>query len=243
MDLVLYLVLCTKFKLKSSTGSLNYLQLCFCTSCCVVGLSGMDNVAALQFIFDNHLYAFFIGNFSIWTSFTGARYFIEYFKAGKVHLRFSDICKLFCIIVQSSVLLSLWVVLNHRIVLVDESWRIKFERVRHNDILKLPGRWMLQEILIPIITNLLMAPCLPYVFARWIVPSLGFSLTVNSTWVAYATIIVLFSCAKRFPVWITYLHNSMRDDRYSCNGLQNFGEAAMECEDQIGKLVRWISES
>ncbi|RZC45095.1 hypothetical protein C5167_038038 [Papaver somniferum] len=127
------------------------------------------------------------------------------------------------------------VLLNDRIVLVDESWRVKFKRARENDFLKLPRHWVLQELLIPIIMNLLMSLCLPYVFARWIVPSLGFSLTVNSTvyrftWVAYLAIVVLFSCAKRFPVWITNLHNSMRNERYSGLGLQNFGEAALECQ-------------
>ncbi|MCL7026635.1 hypothetical protein MKW94_009637 [Papaver nudicaule] len=140
------------------------------------------------------------------------------------------------------------VLLNHKIVLVDESWRIKFERVRDNDFLKLPGNWILQEILVPILVNLLSSLCLPYVFARWIVPSLGFSQTVNSTvyqfaWVAYVTIIILFSCAKRFPLWLANLHNSVRDDRYSGLGLQNFGEASLHCQIEIDELVRWLSES
>ncbi|KAI3938378.1 hypothetical protein MKW98_015277 [Papaver atlanticum] len=259
--------------------------------------SSISNLPITHGIKCNDLYAFFIGNFSIWTSFTGARYFSRHFKAGKAHLRFSDICKLLCIIVESCVLLSLWIIvipvligllfelsvmvpsralvveapvlllcqdwvvgflffklwrtlvlLNHRIVLMEESWRFKFERVRENDFLKLPRRWMLQEILIPIIMNLLMSLCLLYVLTRWIVPLLGFLLTVNSTvyrftWVACVTIIVLFSCAKRFLVWITNLHDSIRDDRYSGLGLQNFGEAAMECENEIDKLVIWLSES
>ncbi|KAI3950233.1 hypothetical protein MKW92_009877, partial [Papaver armeniacum] len=38
----------------------------------------------------------------------------------------------------------------------------------------------------------------------------------------------------RFPVWITNLHNSIRDDHYSGSGLQNFGEAALECGKEIG---------
>ncbi|KAI3863681.1 hypothetical protein MKW98_031273 [Papaver atlanticum] len=216
--------------------------------------SFISNLPITHDIKCNDLYAFFIGNFSIWTSFTGARYFIEHFKAGKAHLRFSDICKLLCLIAESCVLSSLWIIvipvlighlfefcfmlpigvlvveapvlllrqnwavgffffklwrtlvlMNHRIVLVDESWRIKFERVRDNGFLKLPGNWMLQELLIPIIMILSMSLCFPYVIARWIVPSLGFSHIVNSTvyqftWLAYVTIIVLFSCAKRFPV-------------------------------------------
>ncbi|XP_026391577.1 probable E3 ubiquitin ligase SUD1 isoform X2 [Papaver somniferum] len=256
-------------------------------------LSSISNLPISHGIKCNDLYAFFIGNVSIWTSFTGTRYFIKHFKAGKGHLQFSDICKSFCIIIRGSVLLSLWiivipllvgllfefwfmvpiralvveapvlalcqdwavgffffklwrtlVVLNHRSVLVDESWRIKFERVRGNDVLKLPRRWMLQEILIPIIMSLLMFLCPPY-FARWM---LGFPVTVNATvdlftWVAYVTIIVVSSCAKRLPVWITTLHNSIRDDRYSGFGLQNFGEAGVDCENETGKLVRWLSES
>ncbi|KAI3912991.1 hypothetical protein MKW92_014420 [Papaver armeniacum] len=256
-------------------------------------LSSISHLPITHGIKCNDLYAFFIGNVSIWTSFTGARYFIEHFKAGKGHLH---ICKSFCIIVRGSVLLSLWiiviplliglllefsfmvpiralvveapvlvlcqdwavgfiifklwrtlVVLNHGSVLVDESWRIKIERVRENDVLKLPRRWMVQEILIPIIMNLLMFLCPPY-FARWIVPSLGFPVTANSTvdlltWVAYVTIIVLSSCAKIFPVWISKLHNSIRDDRYSGFGLQNFGEAGADCENETGKLARWLRES
>ncbi|MCL7025299.1 hypothetical protein MKW94_019355 [Papaver nudicaule] len=149
------------------------------------------------------------------------------------------------------IIFKLWrtlVLLNLRIILVDESWRIKLARVGDNDFLKLPRSWMLQEILTPIILNLLMSLCLPYVFARWIVPSLGFSQTVNSTvyqftWVAYVTIFVLFCCAKRFPVWLTNLHNSIRDDRYLGLGLQNFGEASPEFQIEIGKLVRRLSRS
>ncbi|XP_026394075.1 probable E3 ubiquitin ligase SUD1 [Papaver somniferum] len=186
----------------------------------------------------NNLYVFFVRNFSIWTSLTGARFFVEHFKPGKTHVQFSDICKLLRFIVEKCVLLSLWIIvipvligllfelsvmvsiqalvveapvlllcqdlavgffffklwrtlvlLNHRIVLVDESWRVKFERIRDNDFLKLPGLWMLQEIMIPFIRNLLLSLCFPYIFARWIVPSLGLSQTVNSTvyrftWVA-----------------------------------------------------------
>ncbi|XP_026390614.1 probable E3 ubiquitin ligase SUD1 [Papaver somniferum] len=135
--------------------------------------SSISNLPITHGVKRNDLYAFFIGNFSIWTSFTGARYFIRHFKAGKAHLRFSGICKLLCIIVESSVLLSLWIIvipvligllfelsvmvpiralvveapvlllcqdwvvgflffklwrtlvlLNHRIVLMDEIWRV-----------------------------------------------------------------------------------------------------------------------
>ncbi|KAI3860979.1 hypothetical protein MKW92_046651 [Papaver armeniacum] len=245
-------------------------------------LSSISNLPITHGIKCNDLYALFVGSVSIWTSFTGARYFIEHFKAGKAHFRFSDICKWCSTIVENRVLLSLWtiaiplligllfefllmepiravvvespvfllcqdwavgffffklwrtlVVLDHRIVLVDESWRIKIDRVRDNDLLKLPRRWMLQEILIPIVMNLLISLCPPYVIARWVVPSLGVPLTGNSTvfrftWVAYATII---ACAKRFPVWVTKLHNSIRADRYSGFALQNVGEAAMECRN------------
>ncbi|MCL7031146.1 hypothetical protein MKW94_027456 [Papaver nudicaule] len=253
--------------------------------------SYISNLPITHGIKCNDLYAFFIGNFSIWTSFTVARYFIKHFKARKAHLRFRNMCKLFCIIVESCVLLSLWIIvipvligllfgfsfmvlvqtlvaevpvlllcqdwavgfiffklwrtlvlLNHWIDLADEGWRIKLERVRDNDILKLPRHWMLQEILIPIIMNLLMSLCFPYVFARWIVPSLGFSQTVSSTvywftWVACVTIIILFPCAKRLLAWITNLHNSIRDDRYFGLWLQNFGEAAPDSSDWSADMI------
>ncbi|RZC66901.1 hypothetical protein C5167_010582 [Papaver somniferum] len=265
--------------------------------------SSISNLPITHGVKRNDLYAFFIGNFSIWTSFTGARYFIRHFKAGKAHLRFSGICKLLCIIVESSVLLSLWIivipvligllfelsvmvpiralVVEAPVLLLCQDWvvgflffklwrtlvftvtlycvsplnsvyqwtlKMEFERVRENDFLKLPRRWMLQEILNSIVMNLLMSLCLLYFLTRWIVPLLWFMLTVNSTvyrftWVACVTIIVLFSCAKRFLVWITNLHDSIRDDRYSGLELQNFGEATMECGNEIDKLMIWLSES
>ncbi|RZC88635.1 hypothetical protein C5167_016496 [Papaver somniferum] len=38
-------------------------------------------------------------------------------------------------------------------------------------------------------------------------------------------------------VWITNLHISIRDDRYSCLCLQNLGKATMKRENEIGTLV------
>ncbi|MCL7026683.1 hypothetical protein MKW94_008584 [Papaver nudicaule] len=72
--------------------------------------NSISNLPITHGIMCNDLYALFIGNFSIWTSFTGARYFIKQFKAGKAHLRLRDICKLFCIITESCVLLLLWII-------------------------------------------------------------------------------------------------------------------------------------
>ncbi|KAI3854524.1 hypothetical protein MKW92_008206 [Papaver armeniacum] len=117
------------------------------------------------------------------------------------------------------IFLKIWtrlVMLDHMTPLVDESWRLKFERVRDD--------------VIPIVMKLLTALCVPYVFARGLFPVLGYSLIVNSAvyrlaWVGSLSFSVIFFCAKRFHLWFTNLHNSIRDDRYLIGRrLHNFGE-------------------
>lgn len=122
------------------------------------------------------------------------------------------------------------VMLDHMMPLVDESWRIKFERVREDGFSGLQGLWVLREIVFPIIMKLLTALCLPYVLARGVFPVLGYPLIVNSAvyrfaWLGCLCISLLCFCAKRFHVWFTNLHNSIRDDRYLIGRrLHNFGE-------------------
>lgn len=114
--------------------------------------------------------------------------------------------------------------------LVDESWRIKFERVREDGFSRLQGLWVLREIVSPIIMKLLTALCVPYVLARGVFPILGYPLVINSAvyrfaWIGCLSISLLCFCAKRFHVWFTNLHNSIRDDRYLIGRrLHNFGE-------------------
>ncbi|OIV93295.1 hypothetical protein TanjilG_13122 [Lupinus angustifolius] len=124
----------------------------------------------------------------------------------------------------------IWVMLDHLMPLMDESWRAKFERVRENGFSRLQGLWVLREIVLPIIMKLLTALCVPYVLARGVFPALGYPLVVNSAvyrfaWLGCLSFSFLCFCAKRFHVWFTNLHNSIRDDRYLIGRrLHNFGE-------------------
>lgn len=122
------------------------------------------------------------------------------------------------------------VMLDHMMPLVDESWRVKFERVREDGFSRLQGLWVLREIVFPIVMKLLTALCVPYVLARGVFPVLGYPLVVNSAvyrfaWLGCLSFSCLCFCAKRFHVWFTNLHNSIRDDRYLIGRrLHNFGE-------------------
>lgn len=114
--------------------------------------------------------------------------------------------------------------------LVDDNWRIKFERVRENGFSRLQGFWVLREIVYPIIMKLLTALCVPYVLARGVFPVFGYPLVVNSAvyrfaWLGCLGFSLVCFCTKRFHVWFTNLHNSIRDDRYLIGRrLHNFGE-------------------
>lgn len=124
--------------------------------------------------------------------------------------------------------------LDHMTPLVDERWRRKFERVREDGFSRLRGLWVLREIVIPIVSKLLTALCVPYVFAKGIFPLLGYPLMVNSAvyrfaWLGCLFVSVMCFCARRFHVWFTNLHNSIRDDRYLIGRrLHNYGEETVE---------------
>lgn len=133
------------------------------------------------------------------------------------------------------IFLKIWtrlVMLDHVMPLVDDSWRLKFERVRDNGFSGLQGLWILREIVLPILMKLLTALCVPYVLAKGVFPVLGYPLIVNSAvyrfaWLGCLCLSLLCFCAKRFHVWFTNLHNSIRDDRYLIGRrLHNFGEDA-----------------
>ncbi|KAL6218863.1 hypothetical protein ACLB2K_012070 [Fragaria x ananassa] len=141
------------------------------------------------------------------------------------------------------IFLKIWtrlVMLDHMMPLVDESWRIKFERVRVDGFSRLQGLWVLREIVFPIIMKLLTALCVPYVLARGLFPVLGYPLVVNSAvyrfaWIGCLCFSLLCFCAKRFHVWFTNLHNSIRDDRYLIGRrLHNFGEDVEEKQNEAG---------
>ncbi|XP_057546361.1 probable E3 ubiquitin ligase SUD1 [Amaranthus tricolor] len=138
------------------------------------------------------------------------------------------------------IFLKIWtrlVMLDHMMPLVDETWRTKFERVRENGFSRLQSLWVLREIVLPIIMKLLTALCVPYVLARGVFPVFGYPLIVNSavyrfSWLGCLSLSVLFFCAKRFHVWFTDLHNSIRDDRYLIGRrLHNFGEVKRAAEE------------
>ncbi|KAA3488667.1 E3 ubiquitin-protein ligase MARCH6 [Gossypium australe] len=141
------------------------------------------------------------------------------------------------------IFLKIWtrlVMLDHMMPLVDESWRVKFERVREDGFSRLQGLWVLREIVFPIIMKLLTALCVPYVLARGVFPVLGYPLVVNSAvyrfaWLGCLCFSCLCFCAKRFHVWFTNLHNSIRDDRYLIGRrLHNFGENSEEKQNEAG---------
>jgi len=136
--------------------------------------------------------------------------------------------------------------LDHMAPLVDESWRVKFERVREDGFSGLRGFWVLREIVIPIISKLLTALCVPYVFARGVFPVLGYPLIVNSAvyrfaWLGCLIFSVVCFCAKRFHVWFTNLHNSIRDDRYLIGRrLHNFGEDPVDKSNEQPPIIPQI---
>jgi E3 ubiquitin-protein ligase MARCH6 len=140
------------------------------------------------------------------------------------------------------IFLKIWtrlVMLDHMMPLVDETWRVKFERVREDGFSRLQGLWVLREIVFPIIMKLLTALCVPYVLARGVFPVLGYPLKVNSAvyrfaWLGCLCFSLLCFCANRFHVWFTNLHNSIRDDRYLIGRrLHNFGEDIQEKHDEV----------
>ncbi|XP_061970589.1 probable E3 ubiquitin ligase SUD1 isoform X2 [Populus nigra] len=132
------------------------------------------------------------------------------------------------------------VMLDQVMPLVNESWRTKFERVREDGFSRLQCLWVLQEIVFPIIMKLLTALCVPYVLARGVFPVLGYPMAVNSAvyrfaWLGCLCISLLCFCAKRFHVWFTNLHNSIRDDRYLIGRkLHNYGEDLGEEQNEAG---------
>jgi E3 ubiquitin-protein ligase MARCH6 len=130
--------------------------------------------------------------------------------------------------------------LDQMMPLVDESWRIKFERVREDGFSRLQCLWVLQEIVFPIIMKLLTALCVPYVLSRGVFPVLGYPLAVNSAvyrfaWLGCLCFSLLCFCGKRFHVWFTNLHNSIRDDRYLIGRrLHNYGEYKENQQNEAG---------
>ncbi|KAD2394342.1 hypothetical protein E3N88_41319 [Mikania micrantha] len=227
----------------------------------------------------NDLYAFIIGSYIISTLLAGARYSIDQIRTERATVLLGQIWKWCCIVVKSSLLLSVWifiipmligllfelliivpmrvpvdespvfllyqdwafgliflkiwtqlVMLDQLSPLVDDSWKVKFERVRDDGFLRLQGLWVLREIVIPIVMKLLTALCFPYVLARGIFPVFGYPLVVNSAvyrfaWVGYLGFSLVWFCGRRCHGLFNDLHNSIRDERYLIGRrLHNFGD-------------------
>ncbi|MCO5559734.1 hypothetical protein L7F22_013336 [Adiantum nelumboides] len=135
------------------------------------------------------------------------------------------------------VFLKIWtrlVMLGQVAPIVDESWRIKFERVKADGFTRLRGLWVMREIVAPILVKLLTALCVPYVFARGLFPALGYSLLVNSAvyrfaWSGCLILGMLWYGIRCLQQWVSELHNAIRDDRYLIGKrLHNFGEKIVE---------------
>lgn len=150
------------------------------------------------------------------------------------------------------IFLKIWtrlVMLDHMMPLMDDTWRVKFERVREDGFSRLQAFWVLKEIVIPIMMKLLTALCVPYVLARGVFPVFGYPLVVNSAvyrfaWVGCLGLSLVCFCGKRFHVWFSNLHNSIRDDRYLIGRrLHNFGEDKIDEGDVADMLVGSEGES
>ncbi|KAI3708014.1 hypothetical protein L2E82_37008 [Cichorium intybus] len=150
------------------------------------------------------------------------------------------------------IFLKIWtrlVMMDHVLPLVDDTWRVKFERVRDDGFSRLQGFWVLREIVAPIVMKLLTALCIPYVLARGVFPVFGYPLVVNSAvyrfaWLGCLGFSLLCFCGKRFHVWFTNLHNSIRDDRYLIGRrLHNFGEDKQETTREIENLGLLMREN
>ncbi|GFS29762.1 RING/U-box superfamily protein [Actinidia rufa] len=178
----------------------------------------------------NDFYSFVIGSYVIWSAVAGASsallsiwVFVIPVLIGllfdllvivplRVPVDESPVFLLYQDWALGLVFLKIWtrlVMMDHMGPLVAESWRIKFERVREDG-----GE----------ATGLLDA-------ARDL---FGYPLVVNSAvyrfaWLGCFGFSLLCFCAKRFHVWFTNLHNSIRDDRYLIGRrLHNFGEDSGE---------------
>ncbi|CAN7015799.1 unnamed protein product [Brassica rapa subsp. trilocularis] len=206
------------------------------------------------------LYAFFTGTYVFWTTISGARYAMEHVKSERTSVLLNRIWKWCGIVIKSSVLLGIWLLVIVPIkvpvdespvfilyqdwalgliilkiwtrLMVDDSWRAKFERVKEDGFSRLQGLWVLREIVLPVVMKLVTALCVPHVLARGVFPMLGCTLVVNSAvyrfaWIGCLSASLLCFCAKRCHVWFRNLHNSIRDDRYIIGQrLHNSGEEA-----------------
>eukprot|EP00897_Mesotaenium_endlicherianum_P009194 jgi/Mesen1/8302/ME000451S07505 len=130
------------------------------------------------------------------------------------------------------VFLKVWtrlVMMGQADLIVNDTWRRKLERVRADGFANLHALWVLRNIIVPVLVNLLTALCVPFVLARGLVPLLGFPLLVESAvyrfaWIGSLALTLAWYGICRAHKWVLELHNTIRDDRYLVGRrLHNFG--------------------
>ncbi|KAJ4810776.1 RING/FYVE/PHD zinc finger superfamily protein [Rhynchospora pubera] len=98
-------------------------------------------------------------------------------------------------------------------------WHVKLTRVKADGFSNLKAVWVLCDILYPLLSYLLNWLCIPYVLAMGVFPLLGYSNRANSSvyhfaWIGYRVFLVLCLMFKKLHIWLSSLHDHMRDDRY-----------------------------
>ncbi|KAJ3707816.1 hypothetical protein LUZ61_011521 [Rhynchospora tenuis] len=108
------------------------------------------------------------------------------------------------------------------VMLIEEGegdWHAKLTRVKADGFSHLRALWVLREILYPFVSFLLNWLCIPCVFAKGVFPLLGYSKRANSivyhfAWLGYPVLLVLWLFAKEIRIWLSGLHDRIKDDRY-----------------------------
>ncbi|KAJ3707817.1 hypothetical protein LUZ61_011522 [Rhynchospora tenuis] len=98
-------------------------------------------------------------------------------------------------------------------------WHAKLTRVKADGFSNLKAVWVLCDILYPLVSYLLNWLCIPCVFAKGVFPLLGYSNGANSSayhfaWLGYPVFLVLCLIVKKLHIWLSSLHDRIRDDRY-----------------------------
>ncbi|ESQ47885.1 hypothetical protein EUTSA_v10020048mg [Eutrema salsugineum] len=99
------------------------------------------------------------------------------------------------------------------------AWREKLERIRSVGINRLPGTWLLGNVICPIVVTLLTTLAIPFLVAYSLFPLLGFSGAVNLAvqrliWPVLLAIIIIGFVAKLTLDLFLHIHRLEYDDRY-----------------------------
>ncbi|KAJ0251927.1 hypothetical protein HA466_0128110 [Hirschfeldia incana] len=99
------------------------------------------------------------------------------------------------------------------------AWREKLDRIKSNGINRLPWKWLLRNVMCPIIYNLLTTLAFPFWVANSLFPLLQFSGAVDLAvqrliWPVLLAIIIIAFVAKLTLDLFRYIHRVEYDDRY-----------------------------